>query len=250
MGSQWTMLAEMVEGDQRIQPDARRAAIAATLREIGGGWGVDYCAIEHTVLAFQVLALPRDGDDQRVAARRRTCGEIAQAAVAAGVVPYAGDAKKWDAHSQWNTIANNAATLTARHGSSERERAIAETLRREADELAVRPASDRPPARRFRVPLPCAEEGTTRLRPSPTEWVTFASQAEADAFASQASDRSVYSWPVRAEVPRLENLQARRHSAVAQWVFREEEVGMHAPGIREAESDDGGAMGAPSYMRG
>ena len=110
-------------------PEGRAGAIKATLTQIAALPGALTPAVAGSLHgAFFVLATPRDGDSPAVASRRKTCGEIADGLPALGFSRTNGDGR---GAAPWFEA------QVAAWGDSEdpRQRAMADTARRELDEL-------------------------------------------------------------------------------------------------------------------
>lgn len=127
-------VASLVEG--AFTPPGRAVAIAATLRQIGALAG-DVCVSPGDVrVAMLIVAAERGDDSPAVAARRRTCGEIAEAI----------DHEPMARPSRYGDVLRAVATALT-DSTDPRQIAVAATATREADEisgdLAARAAAPR-----------------------------------------------------------------------------------------------------------
>lgn len=112
-----------------LGPEGRANAICSTLTQIAALPGALTPGVKgalHT--AFFVLAIPHEGDTPPITARRVTCADIADGLVAIGFPRTAGDGR---AAAPWFQ-----AQIDAWSGSDDpRQRAMADTARRELNEL-------------------------------------------------------------------------------------------------------------------
>jgi hypothetical protein len=126
----FTSLADLVVGS--LQPDGRATATAATLRQLADSAGAGDLPLTPADAAagFALLAPLRDGDPTPVAARRRTCGELAV---------LLGDFSIFPADPQRLAAVFRVVAAHFVGSADPRQAAIAETAAREAVELEAIP---------------------------------------------------------------------------------------------------------------
>jgi len=117
----FTSLQESVRVN--VQPEGRANAMIGTLGQLESSVP-DGVTLPDIVKGWQIIAWPREGDDGRITARRRTCDELARLAE---VEPSSSSAKAIETWAAWQK---------AFEGSSDpRQAAMAATFGRELEEL-------------------------------------------------------------------------------------------------------------------
>jgi hypothetical protein len=130
-------IADLVSRAERIQPTARREAIAASLRQIGEIAGDLPLTVQQVVDAFSYLGRAPAGsrDDDRTAARRATLHQIVDAVGDAVLEWELADSVSGLDFEPWLAVLSTA--IAALDGSRDpRHRAMVATFRRERGELA------------------------------------------------------------------------------------------------------------------
>lgn len=128
------ILADRAE--QALQPPGRGAATAATLSELAE---LDEAEINPLTLAdawagLWRLACPRDGDDERISARRRTCGELAEL-ITRDEAPASDDLASFQI--AWMMLAWGIEAKAVSSADNARLLAIGATMRREVSEIGA-----------------------------------------------------------------------------------------------------------------
>lgn len=157
-------LADAVSASESIQPQGRRGAIAASLRDLAR-WARGSRAIEAPMgaigAAFDRLSVPRSTDDATVARRRATCGEIAAVALSLGDRRDSREgADLIGATLAWGGAAKDLAADPDGPGAP-RLRAMLATAERECRELAEPVGTAQPSVYDVRVPSGSLAEGLT-----------------------------------------------------------------------------------------
>lgn len=127
------LLQRLAEGAvDRLRPPARAEAVAETLKEISTlpALAGQTCDPDHLRDAFYVLGRPIDGEAPHVAARRKTCAELAESRPLGGSLTGLGMTIAPDALAIWRAIKEIP-------GEDPRHVQMRETATRELHELQV-----------------------------------------------------------------------------------------------------------------